>query len=424
VTQTDQVVDRGQQTHSGRPKKVAIFTTFYWPGQTGSSQVMTEFAEFLAAKGVSVAVVTAMPFYPEWSIPEEYSGKIYATEIRGGVQVLRSWHFVRPSPSTLTRLLHEASLSLTSIPNAFRALRRADHCFVVVPALSFAFTSAVIARLCGVRTVVIVHDIQPDTAIELGMLRNRFVIAVSNVMARITYALASEIHTLGEGMRARIQAKAGKSKRVRIVPVTIDARELAPVAPDKNEYLRLFAKGRFTVVHSGNMGQKQDLVILLRAAEALRDDPDVHFFIFGDGAIKEQTVKQREEIGLTNVSIFDLQERAMLPHTLSGADVFLVSQRAEIVDVVVPSKMMTAMAAGAMVVASCDRASEAATLLNRTKGGIVLDAGDFAGLVRLIAGMRNGEVDTTGYRRRAREAAMCEFDRDSVYGAVISESMA
>src|SRR3989454_2808998 len=53
-----------------------------------------------------------------------------------------------------------------------------------------------------------------------------------------------------------------------------------------------------------------------------------------------------------NVSHHPLQERSLLSHVLSGADVVLVSQLAEVVDIVVPSKLVTAMGAGAMIVAA------------------------------------------------------------------------
>jgi colanic acid biosynthesis glycosyl transferase WcaI len=400
-------------------QSIAILSTFYWPEQTGSSPVMAEFAEFLANSGADVRVATAMPFYPQWRVWPEYRGKIWAREEHSGVRIYRSWHFVRPSPSTIGRILHEVTLSVVALPNMVRALVGAKHCYILVPALSYAFTSSVIAWVLRVPRTLVVHDIMPDTAIELGMLRNPVLIAISSWLARRTYALAGEIHTLGEGMRSRIAGWLPTAKAIRVVPITIDSSELAPVPNDENEFRRRFASGKFTVLYAGNMGQKQDLDILLDTAAAVRGDASVHFHVFGDGAMKGRFLTRREQLKLDNVTHHPLQPRRMLAHMLSGADVVLVPQQAEVIDIVVPSKLMTAMAAGAMIVAACHPASETAELLNRTQSGIAIPPGRADELEKVLRALRSGSVDSQPYRLRARETAQRMFDRASVYGQLL-----
>src|SRR2546426_11786309 len=115
-----------------------------------------------------------------------------------------------------------------------------------------------------------------------------------------------------------------------------------------------------------------------------------------------------------NVSHHPLQERSLLSHVLSGADVVLVSQLAEVVDIVVPSKLVTAMGAGAMIVAACAGESETAKLIRGSDGGVLVRAGDDAWLARGDLRIREGKVDTMAYRTRARAYALARFDRDVV----------
>jgi hypothetical protein len=124
------------------------------------------------------------------------------------------------------------------------------------------------------------------------------------------------------------------------------------------------------------MGEKQDLHLLLRAARRLKDNANIHFYVFGDGAVKREFLRVRDDWGLANVSHFPLQERSLLPHMLYGADICLVTQLPEVVDIVVPSKLITAMGAGAMIVAACAEQSETASLLRASGGGIVVPASD------------------------------------------------
>ncbi len=400
--------------------RVAIITSNFWPEQTGISQTVSEFAEFLVGRDVEVRVATAMPFYPQWKIWDGYRGALWRKENRSGMTIFRSWHRVSPRPSTVGRLLHETSLALFALPSMIRALGGARRAYVVSPPLTYAVVGLAVAAMMQVPRVLIVKDVMPDTAVELGMLRNRALIAFSRHLARWAYVLAQEIHTLGEGMLRRIARVAGPSKKIRIVPDTVDTKELGPIPRERNEFRKRFVGPQtFAVLHAGNMGRKQDLGLVLRAAARLRHDPTVRFYVFGDGAEKASFLEQRGAMRLENISHYPLQPRSMLAHMLSGADVVLVSQLAEVVDIVVPSKLLTAMVSGAMIVAACSADSETACLVRESGGGIVIGAGDDAALVHAIDQVRRGGIDVRACREKARRFAESRFDRNTVYSGVV-----
>jgi len=320
-------------------------------------------------------------------------------------------------------MLHEVTLSLFGFLNMVRALWGARVAYVVSPALTYAWTAAVIARLLRVPVVLVVKDIMPDAAVETGLVRNPAAIALARWLARRLYLAADEIQTLGEGMARRIVAGGAPPEKVRLVPDTVDARELTPVPLEHNEFRRRFVPpGGFAVVHTGNMGRKQDLHLLLRTADRFRAHADIRFFVFGDGAVRQEFLRCRGELGLENISHYPLQDRSFLSHMLSGADVLLVSQLAEVVDIVVPSKLVTAMGAGAMIVAACAEESETAKLIRSSDGGLLVAAGDDAALSRAILDIQNGTVDVARYRARARTYAVSRFDREAVYGPLAREA--
>ncbi len=409
-----------QAASARRPHRVAIVTTNFWPERTGISQTVGEFAQFLADHGVEVSVATALPYYPEWRIWDSYRGAVWRTDHGESMTVRRSWHFVSPNPSTLTRLLHELTMSVFGAPRILQAIWRAETVYIVSPGLTYACTGMLLAKLLGRRTVLIVKDVMPDAAVELGMLTNPFLIALSRRLARWVYKKADEIHTLGEGMRRRV-ARDTDPRKIRIVPDTIDASELEPVPYEANEFRRRFVpNGTFALVHTGNMGQKQDLDLLLRTACRFRDDPTVHFYVFGDGAAKDRFFRVRSELGLNNVSHYPLQDRPFLRHMLSGADMVLISQLPEVVDIVVPSKLLTALGAGAMIVGACAPESETARLIGESGGGLVVSASDDEALAAAIRRIRADQVDTARLRRQAREFAVQRFDRNVIYGALLA----
>jgi colanic acid biosynthesis glycosyl transferase WcaI len=399
-----------------RPR-AALITSNFWPERTGIGQVTTELAQYLSENGIEVRVATAMPYYPEWRIYPEYRGLLGMSEKLGDITVYRAWHHSRPAPGSVGRLAHEASLCSFSIPQIVRALRHADVTYIVSPDLSLAFTASVIARAMRVRRVVMVQDVMPDAAVELGMLRGGSTIRLAQWMARTIYDTADEIVTLGEGMRERIQRYTTHGEKISLLPNTVDGAELAPRPGLGRSFRdRFVAEGTFAVVHAGNMGRKQDLDLLLRTAELLREETDVHFYVFGDGAVKEEFLRRRDAARLDNVSCFPFQPREMLPHMLYGADALLVSQLPEVIDTVVPSKLVTAMGAGAMIVAACAPNSETARLVRRSAGGLVVPASDAGALAEVILALRNGEIDASVYRDAARAYCLAHFERSATYG--------
>ncbi|MFL5482636.1 MAG: glycosyltransferase family 4 protein [Gemmatimonadaceae bacterium] len=399
--------------------RVAVITSNYWPERTGIGQVTTEFAEYLASRGVDVRVATAKPYYPEWSIYPGYRRNLWTTEVRNGVTIHRAAHYAAPNPTTFSRIWHEITLCFLTVPNVIRALRNVKAAFVVSPDLSHAFVGCVLARLLGVPVTLIVQDVMPDAAIDMGMLTNKLVIGVSRLLAHANYALANTINTLSHGMKERIARAIPNTDKIKIVPNTIESGELA-LGPDQGKIFRdrFVPSGVFAVIHTGNMGEKQDLPLLLRTARRLITRPDIHFFVFGDGAVKEEFLRVKEAWRLTNVSHYPLQERSLLPHMLFGADACLVSQRPEVVDVVVPSKLITAMGAGAMIIAACSPNSESAKIIEDSGGGVHIAASDDAALASALIRLVNGNIDTAATRGFARAYAARHFDRAKTYGAI------
>jgi len=402
--------------------RAAIITSNYWPEKTGIGQVTTEFAEFLAAGGVDVRVATAMPYYPEWSIYPSYRRAIWRTERRNEVLIHRAAHYASRNPGTFGRILHEATLCLLSLPNMIRVLRGADAAFVVSPDLSHAFVACLVARLMGVRIILVVQDVMPDAAVEMGLISNKLVIWVSAWLAAKTYELAATITTLSEGMKQRIARRTGNAAKIEVVPNTIDSDELE-ARPNQGEPFRerFVPKDTISVLHTGNMGEKQDLHLLLRAARRLKDNANIHFYVFGDGAVKREFLRIRDDWGLANVSHFPLQERSLLPHMLYGADICLVTQLPEVVDIVVPSKLITAMGAGAMIVAACAEQSETASLLRASGGGIVVPASDDQAVCDAIIKISLGGVDIPRHRQLVRQFAYEHFSRDVVYRPILDK---
>src|SRR5436190_23319487 len=97
---------------------------------------------------------------------------------------------------------------------------------------------------------------------------------------------------------------------------------------------------------AGNMGLMQDLDTVLDAARLLREDPDVHFVLVGEGVRRDHLAARVHDERLTNVVLVPGQPRETMPYLLARADATIVA----LIDrplfaITVPSKTYECMAA-------------------------------------------------------------------------------
>src|SRR6185369_2320703 len=151
--------------------RILVLSINYWPEETGIAPVVTSRCEYLASRGHEVTVCTTMPYYPQWRVNERYRGWFWRRETRKGVEILRSWAWIPSRLSALKRILFEASFLAGNLIRTISA-QKPDLLFVVSPPLGLALTAKLLRRVWRISYVYDVMDLQPDAAVELGMLRS------------------------------------------------------------------------------------------------------------------------------------------------------------------------------------------------------------------------------------------------------------
>src|SRR5262245_26805681 len=197
--------------------RVAMLGINYRPEETGIAVFNTGRCEYLADRGHEVTMFTGFPYYPRWRVPETYRGRIGAEETRHGVRVVRSWLYVPGRVTTLRRMVHEASFVASATLRAV-ASSRPDLLVTVSPPLGLALASVLLKRRWGVPYVFHVPDLQPDAAVDLGMLRAGRLVRLLYWVERLAYRHATLVSTLTPAMRSRIVAKGIPGEKVVLFP--------------------------------------------------------------------------------------------------------------------------------------------------------------------------------------------------------------
>lgn len=399
--------------------KILIYGINYAPELTGIGKYSAELAEWLAARGHEVSVVTAPPYYPQWRVHDGYRAGRYSREERRGVSVRRAPRWVPARPGGAKRLLHLASFALSSLPSLLRAAAgRPDLIVVVEPALFCAPAAWIAARLCGARAWLHIQDYEVDAAFELGLLKGAGLRAMVKRAERWLMRRFDRVSTISGRMLQLALAKGVDPGRAVLLPNWIDVEAIAPRADgaDYREQLGI-PRNAIVALYSGNMGGKQGLQTLADVARRLGREERLWFVFCGQGP--ERAPLQAQCQGLVRVRFLDLQPAERLGALLNTADIHLLPQRAGAADLVMPSKLTGMLASGRPVVCGAAPGTELAGVVARC--GLLTPPEDAEAMAQAVRKLSDNPQIRETLGAAARQYALDHLHVDAVLAAAERE---
>ncbi len=373
---------------------VAIVSINYAPEVTGIGVYTAGLAEDLAKRGYTVTVYTAFAYYPAWAKDAKDVGVLYRRERRAGVDLRRSYVYVPKHPSVLRRIAHELSFVASACLNYLMG-PKAALTIIVAPPLFLGVPLALLARLKGSRSLFHVQDLQPDAAVDLGMLRPGVVTSALFALERATYRLAHKVSAISPGMLRKIQGKGVPAHKLALFRNWANDDIVQSRSGDTSFRRDWKLTDRFVVLYSGNLGVKQGLDSLIRAAELMRQETQIVIVIVGDGGQKNDLVQQTRNLNLSNVLFKPLQPVEALCDLLATSDLSVIPQKPGVADIVLPSKLANLMASARPIVAMAEPGTELHRVVTEAHCGMVVPPGDAGSLAGALLHLK-----ASAYKRR------------------------
>lgn len=362
-----------------------LLLTSYFPPDTGSAATLFhELGIALARRGHAVTVVTSMPAYHARGDVRRYRRKVWMTEAMDGMTVVRVATPARAKRTMVGRAVWQLVSAAAFIAAAI-AQPKADVSIVYSPPLPLGITGWLLHRLRGTPFVLNVQDLFPQSAIDLGMLKNRLLISVLRAMERFLYARAASIAVHSGGNREHVVAQGISDDRVSVVANWVDTRLVRPgdrLGPFREQH---GIDDRFVISFAGILGYAQDLDVVLEAAAELDERVHLLWLVVGDGVEQPRLVAKAAQLGLKNVRFLPMLPRDEYVLMLQASDVGLATLRAEVTTPVVPSKIISVMAAGLPVLGAFPLDGDAAALIDDARCGICVEPGDAQGMANAAA---------------------------------------
>lgn len=392
--------------------KILLITITYPPEIGGAAHLIHQLAVSLTDMGHEVRVITCFPSYNLKDIPYQYRRGFLITEKLENITIERI-HVPRFSRTSkigrgLEHFIYGLFLSGMTL---FK--RKADAAIVFSPPLPLPWLVELVGKLQRIPVIVNIQDLFPLEAVELGMLKNRILIRLFEGMEYQVYRHASAVTVHSPGNRTHVIKRGGLEERVHTIYNWVDSEFIHPSSKE-NEFSREYKLGdKFIVSYAGTMGWAQDMGTIISCANCLRDHTNILFLLVGDGVERGKSEAMSSALGLTNIRWLPMQPLTVYPDILAASDISVINLHPELHTPVVPSKLLSIMAAGRAVVASLPFESDARSIIEEASCGVCVNAGDSEALADAIIKLESDRELLTEMGRRGRAYIEAHFSRQS-----------
>ncbi|MEE4195391.1 MAG: glycosyltransferase family 4 protein, partial [Anaerolineae bacterium] len=358
-----------------------------------------EIANFLAEAGHHVTIIASPVSYltgksvsAKWKVEEESDNP--------NIRIIRAFTYQKLHRSFVHRMISFFSFMFSSFWIGI-GIKNVDLVWGTSPPLFQAPSAWLIAALKRKPFLLEIRDLWPLFAVEVGVLKNKLLIRLSEWLEKFLYRRANVCVVNSPGYIQHVCDRGGK--RVELVSNGSDPDMFHP--EDRGEAFRKEhgLEGKFVVAYAGAHGMSNDLGVVLEAARLLKADERIHFLFVGDGKEKENLQRAAAEFSLPNVTFLPPVVKSKMHEVFSAVDGSLaILKPIEVYKTTYPNKVFDGMAAGRPVILAIDGVSR--EVIERHLAGIFTPPGDAESLAKAVMSLANDPEKARKMGENGRQA--------------------
>lgn len=380
---------------------ILLLSLTFNPDNVSTAQIMAALAADLHTRGHAVRVITSTPHYNRdvsmeakqplrwWFFP------LIKKSFLGDIPV---YHICMPSKRVWTpfRLLSWIWFHFVSLWLGMLMRFRPHVVLTCSPPITIGMAAWWIALCRRAKYVYTVQELYPDIAVNLGYLKNKFVIRFFSWMERFIYRHAAAVTSITPAMCEKIKERVDP-KKVHLIANFVDLpseAEKTAIEPCPHEAL--------VITYAGNMGVPQNLGLLVEAVATLEH---VKVWFVGEGGDKRRLIERAKELNIfgTKVIFEDYKPISAMPQIYADSDLFYVAQDPKACSDGIPSKLYRILGNKKPLLAVTHEKSDMAHFVRETGGGYVV--GDFN-----VETLRHVIVEALQSREHLQQMAIKGYD--------------
>ena len=342
--------------------KIVLLAIHYPPMKTSCAVQMRDLAIELLRLGHKPIIVTA----------SEDINKSSITEKIDGIDIIRIKINEKKKDLYFNRGINEILLPLKVIIGIRKSKLTINDLDAIIwysPTIFFGPVVSYLKRASRCPSYLILRDIFPEWALDLGILKKNLIYYFLNIFAKYQYSVANVIGVQTSSNLKYLEGWSKKSKR----KLEVLNNWLSPINEKKTnislDNTNLF--GRKLFVYAGNMGIAQGLDVFIELAADLKSRKDLGFLFVGRGSEVNKLKKLSALKKLDNILFFDEINPDEVPSLLKMCHVGLISLDLRHKSHNIPGKFLTYLQAGLPVLAKINPGTDLQNIIEKENVGIV-----------------------------------------------------
>lgn len=274
-------------------------------------------------------------------------------------------------------------------------------------------------RESGCKSYLIIRDIFPEWALDLGLMRKGPAYHFFQVIARRQYDTADVIGVQSEGNLSYFEgwARGAIGRQLEILQ-----NWLSPPANAKCS-LNISSTslaGRKILVYAGNMGVAQGLDVIVALADRMRSRRDVGFLFVGRGSETARLEQISRDLALNNILFEPEIDPDEIPSLYEQCAIGIVALDARHKSHNIPGKFLTYMQNGLPALAVVNAGNDLASIIRKEGVGRACEAGDLDQLEFLCADLIAETDRDQAMRERCKSLFLDRFSAEHAVRQITS----
>ena len=371
-----------------------------------------EHARLWVDAGHQVTVVCAVPHYPLGLVPKEYRRKLLFRESVDGIEVLRCSLYAARNGGVLRRSFGFFTFMLSAAFFGAVSTRPCDVVVATSPQMLCGLAGYLVSLAKRRPFVLEVRDLWPKQIVDLGVVRQRWIISLLTALEMFLYRRARAIVVVAEATRSQIAARGIPQEKIHTVTNGIDENLFVVQDRDSAARKRHGWQDKLVVLYIGTHGMSQGLETVLETAKLLESRQDILFVFSGAGAEYEMLGRHARERKLDNVTFLPVQAKQDMPAFYAAADICLVPlKKREVFLYNIPSKMFEIMGCARPMVLGVE--GQAKALLDEARAGISVEPENPEAMAAAVLALADNPALRQELGRNGRDFVAAHYTRKS-----------
>lgn len=401
-------------------KTITVITGNYFPEDTAIGLYTRQFSIMLKDHGYQVKIITGFPNYPQWKIYDKYVDfPTYHTESIDDIEIIRYKQYVPEKVNLKGRIIMMLDLFYGTLKN-LKKVKNTDLVICIVPFTISILPALILSKIRKAKLWVHIQDFEFDLALDSGVIKKKsvflkiFKFAISTFERKMLNS-AFIVSSISFSMLKKIEEKS-KHKNPYFFPNWVSSEKINPEISSHHSHIN---KDKFTLLYSGNIGEKQDWNLLIKLCSAIAVSENIEIVIVGEGGFKEELKDKLKSFSF--VKFFDLVPYEELNDLLCSANVHFLFQKNEVVDTIMPSKILGMMASKKPSIITGNITSEVATIINKSGGGYYFDRNDANQIYDTLLELKNNPAKCTEMGENSRNSVLNKFSEKMIFSNFIEK---